>query len=188
MSIDLIRTVLWTIALSVLATASAVDLRRRIIPNEASAAVAVCGIVLGLFVRPGAVWVSLTIAFVLLVLLGLFTRFRLIGGGDAKMIPAVSLLVPPEAVGSLLLAIALAGGILSLVYVVLRRALGTKAPAQPGPSRLHGPAFFARFARAEGARIRASRGLPYALAILAGLTAYVLSELPQCSSETHCLL
>lgn len=175
MSIVLIRTVLWTIALCALVTASAVDVRRRIIPNQASAAVAATGFALCLIERPGTAWISLPIAATLVVALGSLSHFGLMGGGDVKLIAAVSLLVPPQGLGALLLEIALAGGVLSLAYIGLRRVLGARP--RPGPDGVRaGP--LGRLLRAERTRILTSRSVPYGLAILAGVLVHVLSELP----------
>lgn len=185
MSLVLVRAILWTAALCILAAATVVDLRRRIIPDEASIAIAVSGFALSLIVRPGSAWISLAAAFVLLVALGQAARFRLIGGGDAKLIAAVSLLVPPDRIGVLLLAIAFAGGFFSLIYLALRRVLRGR---RRSPPLLAGLGAFGRFVRAEYARIRLACTVPYSLAVFAGVVAYVLSEYPQCSSETHCLL
>lgn len=184
MSFVLIRTLLWTAALCVLAAASIVDLRRRIIPNEASVFIAASGLALALFSRPGTTWISLSIAVGLFVALALASHTAAIGGGDVKLIAAVSLLVPPQGLAALLLGIALAGGLLSLVYLGLRRLFGAGRSRPTRPVRGH----FGGFLRAERDRILASRTVPYSLAVLAGVVAYVLSELSQCSSETHCLL
>jgi prepilin peptidase CpaA len=185
MGFVLVRAILWTVALCILAAATVVDLRRRIIPDEASAAIAVSGFALSLLVRPGSAWISLAGAVALLIALGQAARFRLIGGGDAKLIAAVSLLVPPEKIGALLLAIAFAGGMFSLVYLALRRLLRGRKRAPPALADLGA---FGRFVRAEYARIRLACTVPYSLAVFAGVVAYVLSEYPQCLSETHCLL
>ena len=183
MSFILIRTILWTAALCVLAGASVVDVRRRIIPNEAVAFVALSGIALHLVARPGGAWVSLALSLGLFIALATAAQLALIGGGDAKMIAAVSLLVPPQGLATLLLAIALAGGVLSIVYLGLRawlRARHSRPPSRRGP--------FRRFLGRERARILASRTVPYCIAIFGGVVAYVISELPQCSSATSCLL
>ena len=188
MSLVLVKTMVWTAVLCVLAAVSVVDLRRRIVPNEAAAFIAVSGLALSLFSRPGAAWISLVISAGLLLVLALLSRLALLGGGDAKLIAAVSLLVPPQSVAALLLVIALAGGLLSLLYLVLRRSLAAPGPTHARRARLHPHGRLMRFFRGERARIVASRTVPYALAVFAGVLAYVLSELPQCSSETHCLL
>lgn len=183
MSLLLIRIILWTAALCVLAGASLVDLRRRIIPNEAAAFVAVSGIALNLIARPGGAWATVALSLIVLFALALAAHLAVVGGGDAKMIAAVSLLVPPDGLPTLLLAIALAGGLLSLVYLALRSWLRRMRPE--APSR-HGA--INRFLRRERARILATSTVPYSLAIFGGVVAYVMSELSQCSSGTSCLL
>jgi len=188
MSLVIIRAILWAAALCALAAASSIDLRRRIIPNEASAFVAASGLALSLFSRPGTAWISLTIALGLLLALTVVAHVAGMGGGDVKLIAAVSLLAPPQGLAALLIGIALAGGLLSLVYLALRRLLTRPAASRPAPHRPRRHGRLARFLRGERARIRASRTVPYSLAIFAGVILYVLSELPQCSSETHCLL
>ena len=183
MSFILIRTILWTAALCVLAGASIVDLRRRIIPNEACIFVAVTGIALNVIARSGGAWTTVALSLLIFVALAIAAQLAIVGGGDAKMIAAVSLLVPPQGLAALILAIALAGGGLSVVYLGLRSWLRATQPRRP--SR-HGAV--ARFLRRERARILASSTVPYALAIFAGVVAYVMSELSQCSSVTSCLL
>ena len=178
-----IRIMLWATTLCVLACASVIDLRHRKIPNQASSFVAMSGFALALASRPGSLWISLLLSIAILLVLATGSHFSMIGGGDAKMIPAVSLLVPPESVLPLLLAIAVAGGLLSIVYLALRSWLRATCPRRAAS---HGR--FNRFLRRERARILASRTVPYGIAIFGGVVAYVISELPQCSSATSCLL
>ena len=106
--------------LAALVVAAMTDLRRRIIPNEAVLVVAGAGLVLGLLSFQGWRWRSAAaVALGLLVVLGQMTRLGIVGGGDAKLIAAVSLSQPPADVPSLLLHIALAGGGLALIYLAL---------------------------------------------------------------------
>ena len=178
-----IRILLWIVTLCVLAGASVTDLRWRRIPNKASAMVAVTGLAIALVSRPGSLWIGLMVSLAVLLVLALASHFAVIGGGDAKMIPAVALLVPPESVLTLLLAIALAGGLLSATYLGLRYWLRAARPEPPSrDGRL------SRFLRHERARILSSCTVPYGIAIFGGAIAYVISELPQCSSATSCLL
>ena len=108
--------------LAALVVADISDIRRRIIPNETVLVVAGVGLVLRLLSFQGILLaISVGIAFALLVGLGQLTRLGIVGGGDAKLIAAVSLTQSPADVPALLLHIALAGGVLALVY--LARAL-----------------------------------------------------------------
>lgn len=188
MSIVTFKTVLWTAALCVLAAVSVIDLRRRVIPNEAAAFIAASGLALSLYSRPGDAWIGVVISLGLLLVLAVLSHLTLLGGGDAKLIAAVSLLVPPQSVAPLLLVIALAGGVLSVVYLAMRRWLPAPTRRRARSTPRHRRGALMHFLRNERARVFASRSVPYALAIFAGVLAYVLSELPQCSSETHCLL
>ena len=96
--------------------------------------------------------------------LGQLTRLGIVGGGDAKLIAAVSLTQSPADVPSLLLHIALAGGVLALVY--LARAL-----LSPQPSRV---------------AVR-SQSIPYGVAIVLGtLSLNILEVSRQCVAAPSC--
>ena len=84
-----------------------------------------------------------------------------LGGGDVKLFAAVAVLVPPALVPGLLVDVALAGGALALIYLVLSRLV--RSPSQARPASLP-----ARVWRAESWRIRRRGPLPYASAIAAG--------------------
>ena len=110
--------------------------------------------------------------------LGVLSHYRIIGGGDLKLISAVTLLVPPERVGQLLIEIALAGGVLSCVYLVARYALRSLSATPSLAADAAGPeAGFALIIRTERDRIAAGGPLPYALAVLGGVLIYVTREL-----------
>ncbi len=182
---------LWVAVLLVLVATAGIDLRRRIIPNELVALVAVGGVALNGLLRPGSILLSLLFCLVVLLALLVFAHFNVLGAGDAKLIAAATLLVPPERIGLLLLAIALAGGLLSGVYLVAFQSLkharaGRRHGAHLGPR--HAAGSFAKFSRAGFARMRAGYSVPYALAVLAGIAFYLASELYQCSSGISCLL
>jgi prepilin peptidase CpaA len=87
------------------------------------------------------------------------------GGGDVKLLGAVSTLVPPHAVFTLLAFIAFAGGALAVVYLLGRAVAGKRRiEVSRRPATLP-----ARVLRAEAWRIRRGGPLPYACAIAAGL-------------------
>jgi hypothetical protein len=80
----------------------------------------------------------------------------------------------------LLLNIALAGGLLSCFYLTLLLfAKNAHHPARRFMSHL--------FSREPG-KTKGSKSMPYALAILGGVTAYILSEVFQCFNATSCSL
>ena len=110
MSLLLTRAILWAAVMSILTAAAAMDVHRRIIPNELVAVTAVGGLALGLLSRPGSIWLSLLIAMAVVVALAPFGRHNTIGGGDIKLIAAATLLVPPDRTAALLLYLSLSAG------------------------------------------------------------------------------
>ena len=190
MSILLIRATLWAAVLVVLVVAAGIDLKRRIIPNESVALVAAGGVALSVLSRPGSTWLSLLFSLAVLLALLVAAHFDVLGGGDAKLIAAATLLVPPEGIVLLLGVIALAGGVLSGVYLVLYHGMKGPRLAKRHGARGIRPSIgaFAKFRRNEHARMRAGRSVPYALAVLAGVAFYLASEIYQCSSGISCLL
>src|SRR5687767_11531128 len=100
--------------------AAAWDLRKREIPNGLNAAIALLAIPFwwasGLAFWPD---IALQIGIAALVL-GLFAAaFALgaMGGGDVKMVAALALWMPPQAVLAMLVIMSLAGGLLTVVML-----------------------------------------------------------------------
>lgn len=184
MGLHLLHALLWTIALAALAASSWRDLKDRIIPNEMVAMVAVTGVCLSVMLRPGQTGIALAVAVVLLFALGLLSHFNMMGGGDVKLISATTLLVPPERIGGLIVAIALAGGVLAIVYLVAHRALRQDATAQRLSERAHRVGWLSN----ECTRIANGGPMPYAFAILGGVIIYIATELPRCLSASFCSL
>ena len=85
------------------------------------------GIVLRLLSSPGLIWVSLLVAAAFFVVLGRLSHRDWIGGGDAKLIAAVTLLAPPAGIVKLLFDITLAGGLMSCVYLMAQFMLARAA-------------------------------------------------------------
>lgn len=117
MSFMIIPKILWMTSVAALVASAATDLKERIIPNELAAAIAIAGLLISLFVRPDQIGASLAAAALVFVVLGVLCRYGVLGGGDVKLMAAVTLLVPPGDVGDLLTRIALAGGLLSSFYL-----------------------------------------------------------------------
>ena len=157
---------------TILVACAIYDVRKRIIPNELSALIAVAGIALTLLIRPEAIWTSLLIATTLLVALWVLFMRGVIGGGDAKLIAAATLLVPPDGVAALVLMIVLAGGVLSAAYMMAFAVLRSPTPVLAVRSNNS----FRRFLRNERARIVAARSVPYGLAIAAGAMIALANE------------
>ena len=132
-------------AIGVFAAAAVVDGRSRRIPNPLPAGLALLGILriaVGLASGAGvaAAALDLAAATAVFVVGAVAFRFRLLGGGDVKLIAAAALWLGAAALGPFLLATALAGGALAVGFLL------------------------ARHARREGL----AAGLPYGIAIAAG--------------------
>ena len=137
-----------------LAVAAAGDLIRFRIGNRLN-------LVLALAYLPAAIWIgsdAVTIlwhlgagATVLLAGIVLFS-FGLIGGGDVKLLAAAACWVGFAALPVFLVAVALAGGVLALLLLILRYALSGRIAESSPVARLLGR----------------SRDVPYGLAIALG--------------------
>ena len=150
---------------------------------------AAIGVTLGLIARPGIIWLSLLAAASAFAALGVLSHYRIIGGGDLKLISAVTLLVPPERIGRLLVDIALAGGVLGCVYVAAHYGLkGLSATPAGARTRARLETSEALAIKAECSRIAAFGPLPYAVAIFWGAGAYATSEFLRCLSAISCSL
>ncbi len=118
------------VVFALLAIASACDLRTREIPDWISIAIAVVAIV-------GAIggWLGLGIAWVIaggmvgLLIGSLLFHYASLGGGDAKLIAALGLLVGPAGLLIVLFGMALAGGALSILAIVRGQRDYAYAPA-----------------------------------------------------------
>jgi prepilin peptidase CpaA len=168
--------ILWAVSLAGLFAAGVSDFRHRTIPNRMVALVACCGVALRLISDPRSIAASIGAAVAVLLLLGVLAHQNIVGGGDAKLIAAVTLLVPPSHVVGLLLWIAIGGGVLSALYLSAhllwrKPALVMAAGGVPQPA-LHRMGVL----RTEAGRIAVHRSVPYGLATFAGTAAYALSE------------
>ena len=117
--------------------AVATDVARRIIPNRFVLLVLASGITLRLLSAPSPFWLGLLGPIAVLLALGLLASHDLVGWGDAKLITAVSVAVPADRLLTLLLAIALAGGLLSCLYLAARCVL-RRIAASPDRARTDG--------------------------------------------------
>ena len=159
-----VLAVAWVLAGAILAClmlAIATDLARRIIPNGLVLVVLGCGLGLRLVAGPWPLLASLC---------GALAAYDLLGWGDAKLIAAVTFIVPVDLVIPLLLAIALAGGLLSCLYLTARFALRRLAPfGRPALGEPDHGWTLRGLARREGSRILANEPMPYAVAVLGGV-------------------
>jgi prepilin peptidase CpaA len=148
-------------ACPLLLTAAWRDLATRTIPN----AISVLLIAAGLFFRGAEGLLALAhsgaAALILFaVLLFLFSRGYL-GGGDVKIMTALASGLPVRDSYCFVVATALAGGILGLVYIALSRTL-------PATRRQRRGNALSRVLAVESWRIRRGGPLPYGVAIAAG--------------------
>jgi prepilin peptidase CpaA len=160
-------------AVCLLAFAAWRDVATRTIPDEVSLVLAA----LGLMVRavegglPALGW-SVAVAFLLFLLLLPLAMFGMLGGGDLKLASALALGLPPLGSYHFVVATAIAGGVLALIYLLLGRVLAAHRPvaaAQPRvvPTRRGAP-LARRVLEAEAWRVRRRGPLPYGVAIATG--------------------
>ena len=143
-----------------------------------------------MLLRPGAgaPWVPLLAAGGVFLILGTLAHYNFIGGGDVKLIAAVCLLVPPDGIPLLLIEIALAGGVLSCIYLAGGFLLRlTPSLYRVSPDFVHRSAF-RKWLRREEVRMARGYPMPYAVAILGGVTVHLMRELAPCFSATSCSL
>jgi prepilin peptidase CpaA len=142
-----------------LAFAASHDVATRTVPNWVSIGILACGLVLQAITGHLLTAIGLGL-LVFLLAIALWLRGWL-GGADVKLLGAAAVAVTPHSVGSLLLAVSLAGGVLALFYLTLSYLL---VRPRPGP-RNH---FLSRLIKAELWRIHRRAPLPYAVAIAIG--------------------
>lgn len=105
-----------------LISSTASDLARRIIPNRLVLVVGSGGVIFRLATANWhGVLASLGAAGIVFVVLRLVSGFGAFGGGDVKLIAAVTLGVPVIAMMPILLGIGVAGGVIALFYLVRER-------------------------------------------------------------------
>lgn len=180
MSLHFLHAVLWATALSALLASAWWDLKERIVPNRLVGFIGLAGLGLGVLLRFDQLWISLVGSCLLLVALGTLAHFRVMGGGDVKLLSATALLFPPGEIGRLILYTALAGGALSAAYLLARRIVRRHAAAGEAAALPPG------WRSAEYARIAADCPVPYALAILGGVAAVLAEEVQRCLYVSSC--
>lgn len=112
--------------LAALIIASVTDVRSRRIPNKLVVALGLLGVVYSVLLLPPAegasrALISCAIGFVLWIP---FYVLRMLGAGDVKLFAAASCWLAPSQVFAAALVSALAGGILSVIGLVLAHGLG----------------------------------------------------------------
>jgi prepilin peptidase CpaA len=158
--------------LTMLALAAFKDLRERRIPNPLTGGLALLYPAYVLLSPAPVAWpAALGIAAVVFLIgLGLFTR-DLIGGGDVKLIAAVSLWAGPEHFVLLMLITTLTGGALSLISLFYQRWAGVIEAhlAALGLATVGGlGGIVAAAPQSDASAAPPPATLPYAVAIAAG--------------------
>ena len=132
-------------AIALFAAAAVTDACSRRIPNPVSIALALLGLLrigAALVAGEGALTAGLDLAAALAVfaLAALAFRFRLLGGGDVKLLAAGTLWLGAAALGPYLMVTVLAGGLMAVAFVAWHlvaagRRAAASARACPTPSR-----------------------------------------------------
>jgi prepilin peptidase CpaA len=149
------------IQIGTLLLASFTDLRARLIPNMACLILAIAGFARALTLGPVFALTSCAMTAALLLLLLPLHTMRVLGGGDIKLLLSASLGLRPAGVLYLFEITALAGGVMALLHLALRK-LPRPAMAPAGSSALR------RIYAAERWRILRRAPLPYGVAIACG--------------------
>ncbi len=160
------------LTLGLLAYAAWADLATRTIPDSVSVVLVLVGLVARWPAGIGGIAASLGTALVLFAILVFLHARGMIGGGDVKLAAAVTAGLSLQAAYRFVVATTLAGGVLSLLHLVLRRVLRDYAPVPP-PRR--GAPVLQRIFAAERWRIARHGSLPYAVAIGCGGIYAILS-------------
>ncbi len=156
---------LWLAAAAIqfgsLLVAARADLNSRTIPDGACLALGIAGATTRLLAGPLALAGSAAFALLLFVLLVLLHARGVLGGGDIKLLVAATLGQPISGAVGLIAVTALAGGVLAVLHLALRRL--------PRPAHAPAGSFWPRRVyAAERWRILRHAPLPYGIAIACG--------------------
>ena len=149
------------LGMSLLLAAGLHDVIARTIPNWAPACIAAAGLLLRM--QDSDLTRAALLALIVFALSILCWRAGALGGGDAKLLGAIALLLPPELTFRALACTALLGALMAAPYIILR---GRLARPRAGCRSL---GLLARAWRAERFRLRRGGPLPYGAAIALGV-------------------
>ena len=155
--------VLTGVAASILCLAALHDIAARTIPDWMPITLTGVGIIER--IMDGRLPAGLLAGVVVFVLTGLCWRRGWLGGGDVKLLGAAAIAIPPAVVPPFAVAVALAGGVLSLMYFAAGRLVPKPMPPRSAGRRAK---WLPRIMRIESWRLRRGGPLPYAVAIAAG--------------------
>ena len=119
----MLATPLIVLLMLLLATAAVTDIRSRIIPNWLNAAVALLAVPWWFAMGWGGTDILIQIGLALGVLVVFAACFALgmMGGGDVKLLVALALWLPFVQMANLLVWMALGGGVLTVVMMIVHR-------------------------------------------------------------------
>jgi prepilin peptidase CpaA len=157
--LSFVSFILPLIGIGLMVVASLHDIATRTIPNTLALALAIAGTSVG--ATNGHLFGSLFAASAVFALSALCWSRGWMGGGDVKLLGAAALGMPAGSVLTFIAAVALAGGVLAVFYLVARRLMPFRRSPRP-------KGMVARALRAERWRISRGGPLPYACAIAAG--------------------
>ena len=146
------------LAVAVLVFAAIHDIGFRTIPDWVAVTLAVDGCLLRLL--DDRLLSGFACGLLIFALAAICWRRGWLGGGDVKLLGATAILVPPSLVPAYITAVALTGGGLALLYLILERIV-------PSPRLRYSGSLLWRILIVECRRIRRRASLPYATAISA---------------------
>lgn len=151
--------ILDTIIILMLLLCAFEDIRRRIIPNSVVVLIVVIATAKWATTGSGNLSLSFLVAFSILLVGVVFFLRGVVGGGDAKLIPAATLMFLPHIVPIFLFAMAISGAVIALLFILSAKHLHRIA-AHPSDAN----------ASFDPLRLSAQidQGIPYGAAIFLG--------------------
>jgi len=141
--------------------AAMTDIAARIIPNKLCAVVAILAVARLPFSDPSQLMASVATTASLFAILFILHARGYLGGGDVKLLSALAIGLSFHSLLQLLIVISLAGGVIALLHLALRRLPRPTLPAI-------GSSFLRRVYAIERWRNLRRAPLPYGVAIAAG--------------------
>ena len=156
------HTAVLVVGIGVFAFIAYSDVRTRRIPNALSLAIAILGLIRIILVHDlVAAEHTLAVAAAVFAVAFLLFSCGTVGGGDAKLVTAVALLIGYQELFGFLFLMSLGGGALALV-ILARDRLGTRWRGVPWPARMPSPT-----EATEASAVAPRSTVPYGVAIAA---------------------
>lgn len=153
-----IRDAIYALWILLLALAAIYDVWKFIIPNTISVTLAVLFFPTAFLIGSNVDWLSHLGAAILVFVAGVTAyRFNILGAGDAKLLTAIGLWVGFSNLLGYVLFVALGGGVLAILLIVLRRLTLSLLVYLPAPDKVTLPRILVM-----------NEKVPYGVAIVAG--------------------